>query len=82
MKIAIISMAVVLAAACTDADMAHMSQLNDPAHVQCFSGGQIVYDGHSTGKIQSNQSEDGLYFKEKESGKFVRLYADCVVRSL
>lgn len=68
--------------ACTDADMAHMSQLGDAAHVQCFSGGQVIYDGHSTGKIQSNQSEDGLYFREKESGKFVRLYADCVVKSL
>lgn len=69
-------------AACTDADMAHMGQLNDPAHVQCFSGGKVVYEGYSTGKIQSNQSEDGLYFKEKETGKFVRLYADCVVKSL
>lgn len=82
MKIAMVSMGVVLLAACTDADMAHMSQFNDPAHVQCFSGGKVVYDGHSTGKIQSNQSEDGLFFKEKESGKFVRLYADCVVRTL
>lgn len=67
---------------CTDASMAHFSQIGDEATVQCFSGGQVIYSGTSTGKIESNQSEDGLYFKEKESGKFVRLYADCVVRSL
>lgn len=81
MKILLLSMTVVLAG-CTDADMAHMSQFNDPAHVQCFSGGKVVYNGQSTGKIASNANEDGLYFKEKETGKFVRLYADCVVRTL
>lgn len=67
---------------CTDASRAHVSQLGDEAHVQCFSGGRVVYDGISTGRIESNQSEDGLYFKEKGSGKFIRLYADCVVKSL
>lgn len=82
MKIALIVAALVAVAGCTDADMAHWSQFGDEGHIQCFSGGQVIYDGHSTGKIQSNQSEDGLYFKEKESGKFVRLYADCVVRSM
>lgn len=69
-------------AGCTDATMAHWSQFGDEAQVQCFSGGQVIYSGTSTGKIQSAQSEDGLYFKEKESGKFVRLYADCIVKSL
>lgn len=67
--------------ACTDADMAHMSQFNDPADVVCYSGAQVIYRGSSTGKIQSNKEEDGLYFKEKGSGKFVRLYADCIVTS-
>ena len=76
----ILSIAVL--AGCTDAGMAHFSQLGDQAKVECFSGGQVIYSGTSTGKIESNQSEDGLYFKEKESGKFVRLYADCVVKSL
>lgn len=73
---------VLVLAGCTDASMAHLSQYGDASHVQCFSGGQVIYDGTSTGKIESNQSEDGLYFREKESGKFVRLYADCVVKSL
>ncbi len=77
----ILAIAVVLAAGCTDASRAHFGQFGDTAHVQCFSGGQVVYDGHSTGKVQSNQSEDGIYFKEKETGKFVRLYADCIARS-
>lgn len=69
-------------AGCTDATMAHMGQLGDESSVQCFSGGQVIYNGTSTGKIESNANEDGIYFREKESGKFVRLYADCIVRSL
>ena len=80
MKQILILAVIAVTTGCTDADMAHMSQYNDPSHVQCFSGGQVIYDGHSTGKIASNKDEDGLYFREKESGKFVRLYADCVVR--
>lgn len=82
MKTMLMLSMILAVAGCTDASMAHMSQLGDPAQVQCFSGGQVIYSGTSTGKIESNQSEDGLYFKEKESGKFVRLYADCVVKSL
>lgn len=67
---------------CTDSSRAWISQYGDESAVQCFSGGQIIYSGTSTGKISSNAEEDGLYFKEKESGKFVRLYADCIVKSL
>jgi len=74
--------ALLAVAGCTDATMAHIGQLGDQSAVQCFSGGQVVYNGTSTGKIESNANEDGIYFKEKESGKFVRLYADCIVRSM
>jgi len=73
------ALVVVLAAGCTDATRAHLSQYNDPAEVTCYSGGAVIYHGTSTGKIQSNAEEDGLYFMEQERGKFVRLYADCVV---
>lgn len=79
---AILILVALAAAGCTDATRAHWSQFNDPAAVECFSGGDAIYKGTSTGKIESNKDEDGLYFKEKESGKFVRLYADCVVKSL
>lgn len=73
--------AILICGGCTDATRAHLSQFNDPADVDCFSGGKVIYHGSSTGKIQSNADEDGIYFKEQESGKFVRLYADCIVRS-
>lgn len=81
MKALFMIAAVLALSACTDATRAHIGQYNDPAHVQCFSGGQVIYDGHSTGKIESNSQEDGLYFREKESGEFIRLYADCIVKS-
>ena len=81
MKTAIVLIALALAG-CTDATLSHWTQFGDEAHIQCFSGGQVVYDAHSTGKVQASESGAGVFFKEKESGKFVRLYADCVVRSL
>lgn len=83
MRTTLLALAIAVSlAGCTDATRAHMGQYNDPAEVTCFSGGQTVYQGTSTGKIESNKDEDGLYFRERESGRFVRLYADCVVKSL
>jgi len=82
MKNILLLAALFVVAGCTDASMAHLGQLGDESAVQCFSGGQVVYSGTSTGRIESNANEDGIYFREKESGKFVRLYADCVVKSL
>lgn len=82
MKTAFILAALLSVAGCTDASRAHWSQLGDEAHIQCFSGGQVVYDGTSTGKVAASKSGAGVFFKEKESGKFVRLYADCIVKSL
>ena len=74
--------AILTVAGCTDATMAHFSQFGDEAHIQCFSGGQVVYDGISTGKVAASETGAGVFFKEKASGKFVRLYADCIVKSL
>jgi hypothetical protein len=82
MKSIALMFSIALLAGCTDATVANLSQYGDEAKVQCFSGGQVVYSGTSTGKIQASEAGVGVYFREKESGKFVRLYADCVAKTL
>lgn len=63
---------------CTDAQMAKWSALNSPQHIKCYSGGQLIYEGNSTGKILSEEHTDGYYFEDAETHKVVEVSADCI----
>lgn len=67
-------LAIVGLTACTDASRASGSS----ADVTCYSGGQVIYKGKSTGRFLLQQS-DGWEFQEAGTGKFVRVSGDCVV---
>lgn len=71
---------IVCLAACTDADIASVSALGNESEIKCYSGGQVIFDDTSTGKI-SQGDHGGLYFQSKATGKFVRAYADCIIHS-
>lgn len=45
----------------------------------CYSGGQVIYKGRSSGKIQTEKGSDGWFFQDDSSGKLVRLSGDCVI---
>lgn len=66
---------------CTDATMAHLSAIGDTAHVRCYSGGSLFYDGHSTGVVKATSQSDGWEFKDAETGKFVRISGPCVIEN-
>ena len=68
-----------LLTACTDATRASYSALGDAAKVVCYSGGVVIYEGKSTGRVSSTASSDGWEFMEAETGNFVRVSGDCVV---
>lgn len=66
--------------ACTDAERASFAAYGNEARVVCYSGGQVVFDEVSTGKV--NQLDgDGITFKSKKTGGYVRAFADCIVTS-
>ena len=65
--------------ACTDAQMAKFGGLGNEAKVKCWSGGQVIYEGMSTGKVQSEANSDGYFFKDKASGKLMEVSGDCVI---
>jgi len=74
-KIIIAFFFVALLAGCTDA-----------GHITCYSGGKVIYDGVSTGKIASGwyfeatgKIASGWYFEEKGTGKLIRVSGDCVI---
>ena len=75
----IIAVAVLaLLAGCTDAERASFAAYGDEARVTCYSGAQVIFDDTSTGKV-AQLDGDGITFKSKKTGRYVRAFADCIV---
>jgi hypothetical protein len=74
-------MLILILLACSDTDIAHMKSLGSSGHITCYSGGQVIYDGDSTGKIQTESSSDGWALMDAKTGRLVRVSGDCVIRN-
>lgn len=76
-----LALAVASISGCTDAERASMFALGDPAEVKCYSGGQVIHEDISTGKVQPIDG-DGFTYKSQKSGKLVRAFADCILTTV
>ncbi len=65
--------------ACTDASMSNFGSYGSPAEVTCYSGGNVIYQGRSTGKVAPTKNSDGWEFKDAKTKKFMRVSGDCIV---
>jgi hypothetical protein len=74
-----LSSLVVFAGGCTDASRGKITAIGSPAHIVCYSGGKVIYDGHSTGKILSEKDSDGYFFKSRETGDFQEVSGQCII---
>jgi len=66
---------------CTDAGWKNATTLGKPGHVVCYSGGKVIYDGWSTGKIVTESDSDGWRFVDRKTDKLVRVSGDCVIEN-
>lgn len=64
---------------CTDATMGKLTNFGGSAHVKCWSGGVVIYDGRSSGKVLSEANSDGYYFKEDGTGDLKEVSGNCVI---
>jgi uncharacterized protein YceK len=71
----------VLLAGCTDAERASLTAYGENASIKCYSGGQIIHDDISTGKVVQIDG-DGITYQSKNTKQYVRAYADCIVTTL
>lgn len=71
---------ILLFAGCTDTDRASLSAYGRSGHIICYSGGKVIYEGDATGRIQTVDGSDGWEFEEN-SGKFIRVSGDCVIKN-
>ena len=65
--------------ACTDAQLSKVGALGSQATVRCYSGGRVVYEGESTGKVSSAQGSDGYIFRDKRTRKLTQVSGMCVM---
>jgi len=76
----LLSLSLLLAlAGCTDAGWGKITSLGNKAHVTCYSGGKMIYEGASTGKVKSEASSDGYYFKDAKTGKIMEVSGNCII---
>lgn len=74
-----LAVAVLALTACSDADIAAFSRINEPSIIKCYSGNEIILEDESTGMIEQSSRGSGLFYKSKKTGKYVKAYADCLV---
>lgn len=77
-KLIAVSVLALAATSCTDAERASFFAYGDEARVICYSGAQVIFDDVSTGKV-AQLDGDGITFKSKKTGGYVRAFADCIV---
>jgi len=66
--------------ACTDTTWARFGALGDPAAIKCWSGVDVIYEGSSTGKVESPQGSDGYRFKDAKTGWLTEVSGNCIIR--
>lgn len=77
----VIILLIIIIVSCTDATISNVTSLGSEAHIRCYSGGRLIFEGDSTGKLQTVSNSDGWQFKNKQTGKFIRISGDCVIEN-
>lgn len=71
----------VLMSSCTDAKFAKIGGYGDEFTVQMYSGGVLVREWTSSGKVKSEEGSDGYYFMDKNTDQLVEVAGDVVITS-
>lgn len=72
-------LATLFLAGCTDADFSQFTSYGSTAEITCYSGGEVIYHGKSTGKVSTEKQSDGWYFQDAATNKLVRISGTCVI---
>ena len=67
--------------ACSDTEIAQLTAIGEPGHITCYSGGQVIFEGDSTGKIATEEQSDGWKFMDAATGRLIRVSGDCLIRN-
>ncbi len=79
-KLFLLSMLALMTFSCTDAERSKYGGLGsnfDVSLVNC--DGTITHKWTSSGKVLSEESSDGYYFKEKGTGKLIEVTGSLII---
>ena len=76
---ALLIVAVLCFSGCTDAFKSQIEAYGNKHRIELWSGGEMVHEWTSTGKVMSEEHSDGYYFKDDDTGKLVRVTGDLVI---
>lgn len=74
-----ILVAVIILAGCTDSVKGKFAAYGKSAHVMCYSGTLLIYDGNSSGKVANSEQSDGYYFVDIADGKLKEVSGNCII---
>ena len=81
MKKLLLAMIVTLGlTACTDAERSALGTYGNTSLVQCYSGGEMIFEDTSTGALLITSA--GVGFRCTTTGRYINTYADCIVTDL
>lgn len=64
---------------CTDATISQFGALGSKHKIELYSGGQLVREWTSTGKVLTEEHSDGYYFTDTATNRLVRVSGDLVI---
>ena len=54
-------------------------QTGSSAHIKCWSGGVVFYDGDSEGKVMNAFNSDGYKFMDAKTHQLTQVSGNCLV---
>lgn len=66
---------------CTHSQMANFKSLGRDAHVKLYSGGQLIGEWDSEGKVTTEDHSDGYIFVDKKTGHFLRITGQIIIEN-
>ena len=79
MKNILMTLSLVIFSGCMRAEMARISAIGSDHKILVYSGGNLVKEFHSVGKVLTEQDSDGWYFLNKETNKLTRVSGTVIV---
>jgi hypothetical protein len=80
MKALLLSLLLILpAAGCSSGNYAAWSAWGKPHHIKQFSGGKLIGEWDSVGKIENESHSDGYYFEDKATRRLILVSGDVQI---
>tara|TARA_Y100000592_G_scaffold3363_1_gene4876 strand:+ start:9638 stop:9871 length:234 start_codon:yes stop_codon:yes gene_type:complete len=62
-----------------DATIGKLTSIGSAADIVCYSGGKLILETESTGKVIS-ENGSGYYFKDKKDNRMTEVDAACIIK--